>query len=565
MSTNTSLCAICDLRHLTAASTHWCPECEESLCNNCKEHHSFSKSSRGHQVIHISEYNNLPSIITNINSFCPYHNEKYTQYCVKHEVPICFKCIKEHGNCSDLALLEDLARDIKSSELFRDMEQSLNDLKVNFNKIRENREYNILTIKDKKKQIVEDVSCFKKQINLHIDKLQEDFLKELDKVETECCEKIYSTVSSINDQYTEIIQYNVEIENINKYASDLQAFLGMREIQKNINTSEHCIQSMVQKKNLERVGLDFDIDTKLREFLTNVRKFGSILVDSCQTDNIELVRKKDRQAQILATEEQSINNIKLNFKRKLRTSCNITKGCCVTAKCEYLFTDYNECNEKLVVLNSNGKAVYTIDLSEPYSAFDLVCIDDNIVAVSTGYSNGNTGVIIIDLTTRKVKRFVKLPCTPYGITFDGESVICCSDGNDIHISMKDFCCTDIPSPCMSQDSYIAKQGDNTVYSVPDANKVFCLDEGTLVWEFKNDSVLKNQGGITVDDKGNVFVVGMSSKNIVVISPDGKQHKEIQIKECGLTEPSTICFDKINKQMLVTNVCNFAHLYDISYC
>ncbi|CAG2244143.1 unnamed protein product [Mytilus edulis] len=407
MSTNTSLCAICDLRHLTASSTHWCPECEESLCNNCKEHHSFSKSSRGHQVIPISDYNNVPSVITNINSFCTYHNEKYTQYCVKHEVPICYKCIKEHGNCGELALLEDLARDIKSSELFQDMEQSLNDIKVNFNQIREDRECNIKTIKDKKKQIIEDVSCFKKQINSHIDQLQENILKELDKVETECCEKIYSIVSSINDQDTEIIQYDVEIENIKKYASDLQAFLGMREIQKNINKNEHCIKSMIQNKNLERVSLDFNVETKLRDFFTNVKTFGSIIVDSCQTNNIELVRKKDRQAQILATVEQSINNIKLNFKRELKTSCKLTRGCCVTAKCRYLFTNYTGGREKLVALNSNGKAEYTINLN-PYSAFDLVCIDDNTVAVTTGHSYGNNGVIIIDLTTKKVKRFVKL-------------------------------------------------------------------------------------------------------------------------------------------------------------
>ncbi|CAC5401300.1 unnamed protein product [Mytilus coruscus] len=173
--------------------------------------------------------------------------------------------------------------------------------------------------------------------------------------------------------------------------------------------------------------------------------------------------------------------------------------------------------------------------------------------------------MIIDLTTRKVKRVVKLPKTPFGITFDGESLICCCSGKDIQmISCTDFSCTNIPKTLMSQYSYIAIQGDKIVCTVPDDSKVSCLDNGKLVWEFKNESVLKKPGGITIDDKGNVFVVGMDSKNSLMISPDGKQYKQIQTKEYGLTEPSTIYFDKIRKQLLITNINSFAHLYDVSF-
>ncbi|CAG2244145.1 unnamed protein product [Mytilus edulis] len=150
MATNQSLCAICDLRHLTTSSTHWCPECKEALCINCKEHHSLSKSSRAHQVIPISAYNNLPSFIANIDLFCSYHNEKYTQYCVKHECPICYKCIKAHGSCKGVTVLEDLTLDIKTSDVFRDMEQGLTDIMGNISRIREDRESYVKIIRDKR-------------------------------------------------------------------------------------------------------------------------------------------------------------------------------------------------------------------------------------------------------------------------------------------------------------------------------------------------------------------------------------------------------------------------------
>lgn len=66
------------------------------------------------------------------------------------------------------------------------------------------------------------------------------------------------------------------------------------------------------------------------------------------------------------------------------------------------------------------------------------------------------------------------------------------------------------------------------YTHANENRVSCcLYSGEPVWEFKNETVLKNPRGITVDNKGNVFVVGMDSGNILVISSDGKQYQQIQ--------------------------------------
>ncbi|CAC5423575.1 unnamed protein product [Mytilus coruscus] len=272
MATNASLCALCDLRHLMTPSTHWSPECEEALCINCNEHHSLSKSSRNHQVIPISEYIDLPSCIANIDLFCTYHNEKYIQYCVKHECTIFYKCIKEHGKCSELILLEELTHEVKSSEDFRDMEQSLKDVIVNINRIREYMKSKIELNANKNKKIIEDVSRLKNQINQHLDKLQEDLMKELDEVEKESCVKIKSNISSFNDKEKEIIRCNTDIENIKKYASDIQAFHGLRDIQKIIAENEKCIQSFVETKKLEKVELEFINNSTIQEFLSNVMK-----------------------------------------------------------------------------------------------------------------------------------------------------------------------------------------------------------------------------------------------------------------------------------------------------
>lgn len=566
MATNALLCALCDLQHLTTPSTHWCPECQEALCIKCNEHHSLSKSSRNHQVIPISEYIDLPSCIANIDLFCTYHNEKYIQYCVKHECPICYKCIKEHGKCSELILLEELTYEVKSSDAFMDMEQSSKDITININQIREEMKSNIELIQNKKKQIIEEVSRLKSEIIQRLDKLQEVMIEDLHKVGNECCVKIASIVSSVNDQDEEINQCNAEIENIKQYASDIQAFLGMREIQKKITKNEKCIESMVNEK-IEKVDLEYTIDAQIQDFLINVKTFGSFKIRNSPNDCIEFVRKKDRQAQILTSEkERSVHNIKLILNKKLKTSSGYTRGACVTDKGEYIFTNYENVGEKLITLTTEGELKCSIPLSTPYSSFDLVSLDDNTVAVTTGISDDKTGIIIVDLNTRLIKRFVSLPSTPYGINFDGKSLICCCDQKAIHvISCTDFSINFIADTVIPDSSYITTQGDKMLYTKPTENEVYCcLYSGELVWKFKNESVLKNPRGITADDKGNIFVVGLESQNILVISIDGKRYKEIKTNPFGLPKPSTICFDRIRKQMLVANEKTFAHLYDISY-
>lgn len=66
MATVTPVCGICVLRHISKLSVVWCPECDEGLCEECKEHHTLSKSSRYHSVIAVSDYQKLPSDIKKI-------------------------------------------------------------------------------------------------------------------------------------------------------------------------------------------------------------------------------------------------------------------------------------------------------------------------------------------------------------------------------------------------------------------------------------------------------------------------------------------------------------------
>lgn len=200
MATNTSICAICTHRHIFKSSTHWCPDCEKALCSNCSEYHGISKASKSHKIVCLSQYQTLPSFVINIQQFCGQHNEKFKQYCMKHECPLCYKCITEHGKCNQVVHLEDVVSDVKTSEVFRDLEQSLADILMNIKRIRVDREKNLKSIKNQKMEITMEIDKIKTQINHQFDKLKDELLKELDKVYHFHNDSIHLIISSLSDQ-----------------------------------------------------------------------------------------------------------------------------------------------------------------------------------------------------------------------------------------------------------------------------------------------------------------------------------------------------------------------------
>ncbi|CAG2205877.1 unnamed protein product [Mytilus edulis] len=175
------------------------------------------------------------------------------------------------------------------------------------------------------------------------------------------------------------------------------------------------------------------------------------------------------------------------------------------------------------------------------------------------------GFYIVDLTKRKVIHFIDLPSNPFGITFNGTSLICCVSFEDIHvISCKDYSISTIPNTFTNEASYVSTHDDKIFYTKPEQNKVVCcFFDGTPAWVFQDKTNLEYPQGITVDKQGNVFVVGFDSSNVLVLSSDGKHCKQILTKEDGHKLPYAIFNDKIKNQLLVT-AGPFAYLYNISY-
>lgn len=569
MTTDIPVCNICELQHLNTRSMNWCPTCDEALCYNCSEHHRVSKGTRSHKTIHVSQYQSLPTFITNTQQFCVYHKKRYLQYCKFHGLPICCKCINMHDSCDQVVPIEDVISGIKTSELFQNIEQMLKEVLVNIKRIGDDRRENLKSVEIQKKEITTKIESIKTRINHHLDNLKNDFIKELKKEYNNHDDKIQSIISSLKDQEKETKEFITDIENIKKYASNLQTFLCKRDIQSKLSDNLDRLYVILKNGTLKNIDLQLAQDNNIDNVL-KIEKFGSILRTERPSENTDFAIEMIRKAQIsVSLEFQSMTGIDIEFVHQFDTKCIMHRGCLITRKGGFLFTDFCGPNQKLVELNVQGKNEYTIQLCHPFNAFDVECLNENTVAVTTGnpiHAGQRTGIIIVDLTKREVSNFVDLPGNPYGIAHDGTSMVCCVEDKDIHlISCSDYSITTIPNTVLPSNSYVATHAHKIFYTNPEENKVSCCAyDGTPVWEFIDDKVLQGPNGISLDDRGNVFVVGYNTSNILVISSNGKNYKQILTKENGLLDPIALFFDDLRKQLLVINGSKDAYLFNISH-
>ncbi|VDI23367.1 Hypothetical predicted protein [Mytilus galloprovincialis] len=429
MAANTGICGICSLRQITQTSNHWCQQCEEPLCDECRDNHKLLKVTRSHDLIPISDYKSIPSFITDIQQSCIYHNEQYQQYCVEHALPICFKCINDHRKCN-VTTLEQVTNNVKTSEKFLDLESRLDDLSQNIDIIKKDRNYNVTNIEQMKTKLGKAIRQKRAEINKHLDNLEKIIVKDLEEKECQSKERIKKVISLVKEKETIISQCQTDFLSIKQYASNLQTFFGITEIEVKVYENEQYLHSLGEDKSLEQVELVWKEDPAIHCILSSLRNFGSIELKT-QTSNIEFTRAKDKQAQLQVVKtEETIDNVKMVLQREISTITTYgsdIRGCCLSEEGDMLFTDNQLENGCLTVIATDNKLKYKMPLG-PSCGFDITCIDGKRVAITTGGSEVKIGIDIIDVKKRSKIKFIELPSRTWGITGGHNSLIVCVEG-----------------------------------------------------------------------------------------------------------------------------------------
>ncbi|VDI47070.1 Hypothetical predicted protein [Mytilus galloprovincialis] len=180
------------------------------------------------------------------------------------------------------------------------------------------RKQNLVEIKNQRQIIPEEIKQVRNKINGHLDGLKQPIHHDVYAAEEKVKTQIEDLLRKLADHTENIDILQTNMSAIKEYASDLQAFIGSKLIEKELKKQEIFMQSLIENDSLQKKDLNCKIKDKISDVLSTVTSIGSISVTS-NSPFVVLQTDKNKQAQIRIFHRETptpINDIKMTLNRK---------------------------------------------------------------------------------------------------------------------------------------------------------------------------------------------------------------------------------------------------------
>jgi gas vesicle protein len=108
--------------------------------------------------------------------------------------------VEDHKDCKEVTILENITKNVKTSTMFNETEHLIKEMFENIGKIRQNRETNSSSVKEQKRIIENEIHGLRTKVNNHLDKLQENMMKELTEAEKQVTEETEEILASLGEK-----------------------------------------------------------------------------------------------------------------------------------------------------------------------------------------------------------------------------------------------------------------------------------------------------------------------------------------------------------------------------
>ncbi|XP_071149666.1 uncharacterized protein [Mytilus edulis] len=566
-----SFCNICLTRDQNKLAEEYCPQCEEALCGDCRHHHKISKSTKSHQTISLEKYNKLPSFIKQIKHNCEEHDCFLECYCKCHDSLCCKRClISSHKECKEIIFIEDFLTPSTGyhSVALHNIEKALKDLDTNICSAIKDRNRNLTELHEQKQKISKLIKEKRQEINTRLDNLEDALQEKASAMENEYCLKINKVIAKLEYGKKKVDKIIEDVDSVKMFASNLQIFMGTKTFQENVSTNEINVHELCDNGKLNNFTMECTFNDKLEELRNEVKVFGDIKVDNCDK-HISFSWRGDKSAQLYKSTlgANSIENINVTLVRKININVNGLSGCAISEAGNIMFL--HDHSNSLIKYTRNGKFISKSVINQQAKdiGYDLAVIDSDTVAVSSG-GNDPQQIYLIDMNTTKTSQVFQLGDRCYGLSYNNNSFICCTHMNGIKIYDRSHDnltnARILPNaPGMVAYTYVTSNKNRIFHTNWRDHSVVCYElSGQVQWKYC-DSILRQPFGITLDSYSNIYVAGSESNNVVVISKDGKQAKELIGANDGISNPRAMYFDKNKNILLVTNYKGYAFLFNVT--
>ena len=208
---------------------------------------------------------------------CAFHADPLDFYCHTHKEPACIVCATTmHKVCHVVTVSENATKSHHACVNISDIEQTIEVVIDNIEKIRVDREENLTEILLQKNAVEKDLHIIRKKLNERLDRIEKDLLSQLNdsfikhKVETEMLLRDLEN----RKQVAKSLQIAItKVKNIN---SDVEAFMEGKRIEKKVHQEETHISNYYYDQNIKYITLEFKLNPLINSFIADLKSFGDL-------------------------------------------------------------------------------------------------------------------------------------------------------------------------------------------------------------------------------------------------------------------------------------------------
>ncbi|XP_069122650.1 tripartite motif-containing protein 2-like [Argopecten irradians] len=528
----------------------WCKTNNCFFCESCKlNYHDIIHTNCDGMDLRASAGNLLPRIET-LTMKCDKHNEKIDYFCGDHNSFGCTKCITvSHRKCNDVVTTEDYCNTLDGNSKLEErktylqgaadsLESEKNRFHQHLQSITDSKESALQSIDDMEERFIQRIREMKKEIT---DDLIAKYKEESEHLKTasQKCERLKVAMVNTMESTATARQQNDHISTILMYQRGQTELDAWKDLVKEMRMTNSAVSF--------KYAVEFD-GTSLN--------FGKIIVQKQQrqfTDASGLTKP------LSECELKEIR--KLNIKIKSDRSYCEARGVVIAPDGMIVVGDFN--NQKLKLINPDGDVVDELEVDR--RPWDLCLVDITTVAAVIGYSVHVVIVTPNKLTLSNVINIGK-PCR--GITYrNGEFIV--SSNTKVYRVTKDGK-TQILHKGPDYINMLSHDHRTGTLFIPsstftsDSTAVGSLSIDNIHKDVLKVGVVSYPYGVDVDGEGNVYVCGRGSHNVVQMSGDGTNVRQLLTSANGIDSPRAIsvCGDKVVVTNESTEHHNYIHLYQL---
>ncbi|XP_052058439.1 uncharacterized protein LOC127698800 [Mytilus californianus] len=557
-SSDMKICSLCyeddDDGSFTDA-VEWCIECEVFLCTDCGKHHKKSRTSKDHKTMSTEDYHELPKFMQEISNQCRDHKKKFDLYCSFHACPCCVTCITDtHQQCQEMKSLSDVLEQVKSSASVQLLENDLKDMKEIFEEITKHLNSRMETSSIQTQKAAENIKSMRKSIDDYLNKIEKDILEDLESKQSKLKSKINTLLQQLTQRANEISQLQSEFSKMTQYATDLQMYVGLGEIEKTTSQAAEYIEDLKSGGQFDENYIEVTISSEVQSILKDVKSFGDININTSPC-SLQVKTGRKNQAQYLVPTISIIEKIKPSMLRQLtmpeESDYLSVKyldiiACRILPDGKYLILDSDSLSSHLLLFGNDGIFMRDVKTLTGYSS-DICFVKADTVAVTLGSSKEKKMTALVDIESKKIIKKIRLSHFCYGLASDGQIMVVGGNEKSTIVNLNDMSETILEGV----KAYCVALFKGNIYGTT-VDEVYCIESsGTHLWTFKHHDI-GIPGKLALDKNCCVYIACKNNNRIVVVSHDGQTCKTILSEANGIKSPKAIDINIETGTMIVSS-------------